>query len=135
MKRMLALLIALTMLLALAPAAMADAIEITVPHYKSGENVGALFFLPQVERFNAKYEGKYKLVIEELTQDLYNDKMQQLAIQNKLPALIEGGTAEWLADVVVPNGLFLDLSDFLKANPELDEQIPDYQRAYNKNRP
>ncbi|NLG26025.1 MAG: extracellular solute-binding protein, partial [Clostridiales bacterium] len=54
-----------------------------------------------------------------------------LAIQNKLPALIEGGTAEWLADVVVPNGLFLDLTDFLKANPELDEQIPDYQRAYN----
>lgn len=130
-RRMLALVLALLMLLAVAPSAMADVIEVTIPHYKSGENVGAIFFLPQVERFNAKYEGTYKLTIEELTQDLYSDKMQQLAIQGKLPALIEGGTSEWLADVVVPNGLFYDLTDFLKEYPEVDEQIPDYQRTYN----
>ena len=30
-------------------------IEITIPSYKTGENVGAVFFEPQVERFNAKY--------------------------------------------------------------------------------
>jgi raffinose/stachyose/melibiose transport system substrate-binding protein len=130
-KRIVALTLSLLMLLSMAPAAWADVIEVTIPHYKSGENVGAIFFLPQVERFNAKYEGQYKLNIEELTQDLYAEKMQQLAIQNKLPALVEGGTAEWLSDVVVPNGLFLDLTEFLKANPEVDEQIPDFQRAYN----
>ena len=27
-------------------------VELTIPHYKAGENVGAVFFLPQVERFN-----------------------------------------------------------------------------------
>lgn len=130
-KRLLALALSLLMLLSMAPAALADVIEVTIPHFKSGENVGAVFFLPQVERFNAKYEGQYKLTIEELTQDLYAEKMQQLAIQGKLPTLIEGGTTEWLADVVVPNGLFYDLTEFLKANPEVDEQIPDFQRTYN----
>jgi raffinose/stachyose/melibiose transport system substrate-binding protein len=118
------------MLCAAVPA-LADVIEVTIPHYKSGQNVGAIFFLPQVERFNAKYEGKYKIIIEELTQDLYNDKMQQLGIQGKLPALIEGGTLEWLEDVVIPNKLYRDLTPFLAANPEVDGQIPGYQRAYN----
>jgi raffinose/stachyose/melibiose transport system substrate-binding protein len=130
MKRLLACLLAALMLCAAAPA-LAEVIEVTIPHYKSGQNVGALFFLPQVERFNAKYEGKYKIIIEELTQDLYNDKMQQLGIQGKLPALIEGGTLEWLRDVVIPNKLYRDLAPFLAANPEVDSQIPDYQRAYN----
>ena len=31
-------------------------ISITIPSYKTGENVGAVFFEPQVERFNEKYE-------------------------------------------------------------------------------
>lgn len=132
MKRLFALLLAVAMMLALVSlAAAAEEIAITIPHYKSGENVGARFFLPQVERFNEKYAGKYKVIIEELTQDIYSEKMQQLAIQKQLPPLIEGGTAEWLSDVVVPNELFLNLSDFLKEYPEVDEQIPDFQRAYN----
>lgn len=131
MKRLFALLLAVAMMLALVSlAAAAEEIAITIPHYKSGENVGARF-LPQVERFNEKYAGKYKVIIEELTQDIYSEKMQQLAIQKQLPPLIEGGTAEWLSDVVVPNELFLNLSDFLKEYPEVDEQIPDFQRAYN----
>ncbi|MGI6173752.1 MAG: ABC transporter substrate-binding protein [Christensenellales bacterium] len=131
MKKLLALFLVLILSLAIVPAAFADAIEITVPHFKCGENVGGIFFLPQVERFNAKYEGKYKVVIEELTQDIYGEKMQQLAIQGKLPPLIEGGTSEWLRDVVIPNKLYFDLSAFLKDHPELDEQIPDFQREYN----
>ena len=36
-------------------------IEITIPSYKTGENVGAVFFEPQGERFTKLYEGKYKI--------------------------------------------------------------------------
>lgn len=132
MKKLFAVLLSLTLMLGAFGLTMAEGeIVITIPHFKSGENVGARFFLPQVERFNQQYAGKYKVVIEELTQDIYGEKMQQLAIQNQLPPLIEGGPAEWLADVVVPNELFLDLTDFLKEYPEVDEQIPDFQRQYN----
>lgn len=30
-------------------------VEVTIPSYKTGENAGAAFFVPQVERFNEKY--------------------------------------------------------------------------------
>ncbi len=120
MKKFLALLLAAMMLLGMASFASADdVITITIPHYKTGENVGALFFLPQVERFNAKYDGKYHVVVEELTQDMYAEKIKQLGQQNKLPALIEGGETEWLKNVVIPNKMYADLSDVLENNPDL----------------
>ena len=37
-------------------------VEVTIPSYKTGENAGAAFFVPQVERFNEKYAGKYKSI-------------------------------------------------------------------------
>ncbi|MGI6634363.1 MAG: hypothetical protein ACOX7B_04215 [Christensenellales bacterium] len=79
MKKLFAVLLSLTLMLGAFGLAMAEGeIVITIPHFKSGENVGARFFLPQVERFNQQYAGKYKVVIEELTQDIYGEKMQQL---------------------------------------------------------
>ena len=88
MKKFLALLLTLALVLSLAGAALAEVVELKIPHYKSGENVGAIFFLPQVERFTQLYEGKYKIIIEELTQDMYAEKMKQLGQQGKLPAFI-----------------------------------------------
>lgn len=111
--------------------AVAEVIQITIPHYKTGENVGAKFFLPQVERFNQQYEGKYQVVIEELTQDLYAEKLKQLALQNKLPPVIEGGDTEWIRNVVIPGNLFYDLTNVLKAYPDIDASLTDWDRAYN----
>lgn len=91
-------------------------IVITIPHYKAGQNVGGKFFLPQVERFNEKYAGTYKLVIEEIPQDSYMNKIKQLAQQDKLPALIEGADKEWFKDVIINNGLFFDMSDWFNGN-------------------
>ncbi len=51
-------------------------IQMTFPTYLAGENVGAVFFLPEVERFNQKYAGKYKIVIEEVPQAQYAEKNQ-----------------------------------------------------------
>ena len=91
-------------------------VVITIPHYKAGQNVGGKFFLPQVERFNEKYAGTYRLVIEEIPQDSYMDKIKLLAQQDKLPALVEGADKKWFKEVIVKNGLFYDLSDWLTGN-------------------
>lgn len=129
----LSLILACIMLFSSIPLASAasEPITIVLPTYKTGENVGAVFFEPQIARFNEKYAGQYKIVLEELTQDQYNDKMKQLAIQGQLPAMIEGGDSEWMRTVVVPNRLFYDLTTFLQDNPEVDSHITDWDRAYN----
>ncbi len=48
-------------------------VTITIPSYKTGENVGAVFFEPQVERFNEAYEGQYHIELENVTEDVFND--------------------------------------------------------------
>ena len=100
-------------------------IVITILHYKAGQNVGGKFFLPQVERFNEKYAGTYKLVIEEIPQDSYMNKIKQLAQQNKLPALIEGMDEEWFFNVIAANEMSLDLSDWLKSNRAISDLVID----------
>ena len=132
MKKILSLVLAAMMLLSMASFAAADGVvSVTIPHYKTGENVGAIFFLPQVERFNKLYEGKYHIQIEELTQDMYADKIQQLGQQNKLPVLVEGGNTEWIKNVVIPNNLFTDLAPFLAEHKEVADLLIESNLAYN----
>jgi len=97
-------------------------VVLTIPHYKAGQNVGGKFFLPQVERFNKKYAGTYKLVIEEIPQDSYQGKIKQLAQQNKLPALIEGADKKWFQDVVIENGLFFDMADWFNSHKAVKDR-------------
>lgn len=101
-----------------------DVVEIKFPTYLAGENVGAKFFLPEVERFNEKYEGKYKITVEEVPQASYADKIKQLAQQNKLPVLVHapgsgGIDAQWFKQVILANDMAYDLSDFAKENPDV----------------
>ena len=88
-------------------------IELKIPTYLAGENVGAVFFLPQVERFNEKYAGKYKVVVEEVVQDSYAEKIKQLAGQNKLPTLVHspgsgGIDTQWFKQVILDNDMAYD---------------------------
>lgn len=97
-------------------------VEITFPTFLAGENVGAVFFLPQVERFNKKYEGTYKIKIEEVPQAQYAEKIKQLAQQKKLPVMIHapgsgGIDTQWFKNVVIANGMAYDLTEFSKDNP------------------
>lgn len=94
-------------------------ITITIPSYKTGQNVGAVFFEPQVERFNQLYEGQYHIELENVTEDVFNDQMKQLAQQNALPPLVQGGDKEWLRTVVFPNGMAHDISGWLDENPDI----------------
>lgn len=101
-----------------------DVVEIKFPTYLAGENVGAKFFLPEVERFNEKYEGKYKITVEEVPQASYADKIKQLAQQNKLPVLVHapgsgGIDTQWFKQVILANDMAYDLSEFAKENPDV----------------
>ncbi len=112
----------------------ASVIEMKFPTFLAGENVGANFFIPQVERFNEKYQGKYKIVIEEVPQAGYADKMKQLAQQKKLPALVHapgsgGLDAQWFKQVVLENDMAYDLTEFAEEHPEISEKwIPESKK-------
>lgn len=109
-------------------------VEVTIPSYKTGENAGAAFFVPQVERFNEKYAGKYKINLESVPQDsIFNDRLKQLAQQNKLPVLVEGGDPDWVKNVVIPNGLAYDLTDWIDATPAIKDVLIDDSREYCSN--
>ena len=100
------------------------AIEIKFPTYLAGENVGATFFLPQVERFNEKYEGKYRITIEEVPQASYADKIKQLAQQNQLPVLVHapgsgGIDTQWFQQVALANDMAYDRTEFAEENPDV----------------
>lgn len=131
MKKVLALLLLAALTVSVAGGALAEVVELKIPHYKSGENVGAIFFLPQVERFNKMYEGKYKVTIEELTQDMYAEKMKQLGQQKKLPAIIEGGEMEWIERSVIPGNMFFDWAPYLAEHPEFKNLLLEDSLAFN----
>ena len=99
-------------------------IELKFPTYLAGENVGATFFLPEIERFNEKYEGKYKITVEEVPQASYADKIKQLAQQNKLPVLVHapgsgGIDTQWFKQVVLANDMAYDLTEFAEENSDI----------------
>ena len=108
-------------------------VEVTIPSYKTGENVGAVFFEPQVERFNEKYAGKYKINLENVPQDGFNDRLKQLAQQNKLPVLVQGGDPDWVKNVVIPNGIAYDLTDWIDSTPAIKDVLIDDSREYCSN--
>ena len=108
-------------------------IEVSIPSYKTGENVGAVFFEPQVERFNEKYEGQYKINLETVPQDGFGDRLKQLAQQNKLPVLVQGGDLDWMLNVVIPNGLAWDMTNWLEESGLLERAVQD-SVDYNKDK-
>lgn len=98
-------------------------VEITLPTYMAGENVGGVFFLPQVERFNQKYEGKYKINVEAVPQSAYAEKIKLLAQQKKLPVIVHapgsgGIDDQWFRQVVLPGHMAYDLWGFGAEYPE-----------------
>ena len=106
-------------------------VEVTIPSYKTGENVGAVFFEAQVDRFNQKYEGTYKINLESIPEDGFKDKLKQLAQQNMLPVLVQGGDVYWISNVVIPNGMAYDLSGWLNETPAVKDILMDDGLLFN----
>ena len=96
-----------------------DVIEVVMPTYRSGEDAGAKFFLPQVERFNEKYKGVYHITIEESPSNTHTDRIKQLALQDQLPAIFQCSDSKWVEDYLIANDKLEDLSGFIDSNPEM----------------
>lgn len=129
MRRILSLVLALLMLLMISVGCSRttkkdstgsdEVTTITLPTYRSGEDVGARFFIPQVERFNKEYEGKFKIIIEESPSNTHTERIKQLALQDKLPAVFQVSDSKWVEDYLIANNKLYDLSDWIEANPDI----------------
>lgn len=61
-----------------------------------------------------------------MPQDGFNDRLKQLAQQNQLPVLVQGGDIDWQKDIAFPEGLAYDISGWLDENPDIkDILIPE----------
>jgi raffinose/stachyose/melibiose transport system substrate-binding protein len=108
----------------------AEKVVLKIPHYKAGTNVGAKFFLPQIERFNQKYEGKYEIQVEEVPDDKYVDKIKLLYQQNMLPALIEAGDQTVIDELIKKDGI-VDLTPMIDSNPDMKKLFIKESVDYN----
>lgn len=107
-----------------------DEITLTIPTYYVGENVGAVYFEPAVERFNEANKGKYHIELEEVVEASYTDKISQLAQSNSLPALIQTPQTEWVKTAMIPGKLYYPMNDFLDEHPEIKELCVDSSLEY-----
>ena len=105
-------------------------ITLTIPTYYVGENVGAVYFEPAVERFNEANKGKYHIELEEVVEASYTDKISQLAQSNSLPALIQTPGKEWIDTAMIPGDLYYPMNDFLDEHPEIKELCVDSSVEY-----
>ncbi len=94
-------------------------IETTILTYRAGEDAGARFFEPQIERFNKLYEGKYKITIEESPSNTHTDKIKSLAQQNMLPTIFQVSDSLWVNDYLIANGKLENLAPWIDSQPEM----------------
>jgi raffinose/stachyose/melibiose transport system substrate-binding protein len=88
--------------------------------YISGTHGGAQTYQASVDRFNKKYDGVYKVVIQEIGQDPYDDKIKQLAVAHQLPTLMYNmHDTNWLINYVAKNSISLDLTSWFNKNPDV----------------
>ena len=105
-------------------------ITLKIPTCYVGENVGAVYFEPAVERFNEANKGKYHIELEEVVEASYTDKISQLAQSNSLPALIQTPGKEWIDTAMIPGHLYYPMNDFLDEHPEIKELCVDSSVEY-----
>lgn len=110
---------------------LGEAISVVWPTWNAGENVGADYWEPAVERFNEQNAGKYEIIIEESPQADHTDKMKQLYLQGKLPFLVQHQDQDWIRDVIIPNKGYYDLSGWLEEHPEIKAQFLEDSLDYN----
>ncbi len=95
--------------------------KITIPSYRSGENIGAKLFLAQVDRFNNKYDGIYNISIEETTDSTHVDIIKNLSNQGKLPVLFQFADYTYAEDNLFDGKALYNLSPWLEQNPHVKD--------------
>lgn len=107
-----------------------ELIEISYPTYRVGTNVLAETEAHMIDTFNKEFEGKYKLVVEELPSDVsYQEKMAVLATTGDLPDLAEGKGP--VMNLAIKNGQAQDLTPYIEADPEYSTEVGEAAFASN----
>ena len=107
-----------------------EVVEITYPTYRVGTNVSADTEAYMIDSFNEEFDGKYKLVVEELPSDVsYQEKMAVLATTNDLPDLVEGKGP--VMNLAIKNGQAQDLTSYIEADPDYKSEVGEAAFASN----
>ncbi|BES63643.1 ABC transporter substrate-binding protein [Gottschalkiaceae bacterium SANA] len=106
-------------------------VEISYATFMVGSHVSAEAEKQIIDEFNEAYEGKIKVVIEELPSDeAYVNKMKALAASKALPDVAIG--KQGIRELAIKNGQAVDLMPLLEADPEWKEYIGAGAISYNQ---
>lgn len=137
MKKLLAVLLCLVMVLSMAACggkkeASGDGpVTIRLATFQVGVNASAPWFSSVIEAFNAEYEGKIKLDIEEIPGDqAYVDKMKTYISMKDMPDLVFTGGYNLMDDALAANAI-VDLTPYFEADQEFAARFFDDDIAYN----
>ncbi|HHW31739.1 MAG TPA: extracellular solute-binding protein [Clostridiaceae bacterium] len=102
---------------------------IKYPTHQIGTNTSAPANAEMVRTFNEKYKGKYRIEVEEVPGDKnYVDKIKILLASRQLPDFVYGSTN---IDAIYEQGLCMDLTPLLDADPEWKALFPEAVLEYN----
>ncbi|MCR4778029.1 MAG: extracellular solute-binding protein [Lachnospiraceae bacterium] len=104
--------------------------EITYATFMVGSHASATAEAEVIDAFNKKYEGVYKVVVEELpSDDAFVDKMKILASSKTLPDVLIGKNG--IRELAIENGQAVDIKPYLDADPEWKKFVGDDAIRYN----
>lgn len=105
-------------------------VEITYATFMVGSNTSASAEADVINAFNEKYEGKIKVVVEELPSDeAFVDKMKVYASSKTLPDVIIG--KQGIRELAIENGQAVDLKPYLDEDAEWMKFVGEGAMNYN----
>ncbi|MCR5255948.1 MAG: extracellular solute-binding protein [Acetatifactor sp.] len=107
-----------------------EPIEISYATFMVGTHASAAAETEVIEAFNKQYEGKIKVVVEELpTDDAFVEKMEVLASSKSLPDVLIGKNG--IRELAIANGQAVDLKPYLDEDAEWMKYVGEGAMNYN----
>jgi raffinose/stachyose/melibiose transport system substrate-binding protein len=107
-----------------------EPIEISYATFMVGSHSSAAAEEEVINAFNEKYEGKYKVVVEELPSDnAFVDKMKVLASSQSLPDVLIGKNG--IRELAIENGQAVNIKPYLEEDAEWMKLVGDAAMNYN----
>lgn len=99
--------------------APAEFISVDMPTYRVSKDAMGEFFQGQIDRFNEKYKGVYEMNASYSGGgDEHNEKIKQLGLQGKLPAVFQFSDFTYAEKNLFKEGVLYDMSDWFASKPE-----------------
>ncbi len=115
---------------AVADTTTSEPIEISYATFMVGAHASAAAEEQIINEFNEQYEGKIKVVVEELpTDDAFVDKMKILASSKTLPDVLIGKNG--IRELAIENGQAVNLKPFLEEDAEWMKYVGEDAMNYN----